>query len=682
MAGARTWNPETPWLYQLQARLQSADGILLDAAKVQFGMRSFRQDEESEPKGKFYLNDREIRLRGANTMGNFERCIMKGDQEGLHDQILLAKLTNLNFLRMTQRPVHREFYDACDRLGMMTQTDLPLFSTIRRTQFSEVARQAGCMERHVRRHCCNILVSFINEPRPAAGSKPHRFLQRDEMESLFDICARTVRFHHPGRVVKYVDGDYDPPSSAGMPDNHVYCGWYLGHGVDLGALHRGDWLPVKPGWHFGCGEFGAEGLDSYEVMESEYPLAWRPKSPDAPWSPEPIAMSQSYKYHWLWYDSASTAAGWINASQEFQAWVIGLMTHAFRRLERLNTFAIHLFIDAWPAGWMKTIMDVHCNPKKAWFVYRDSLQPLIVSLRSDRMQVSAGERVPVELWLCNDLPEATSGLCVEYHLLLDGQPLRSGRHPVEAPACQPVCQGILDIAVPEVTSRGRLELSAVLVDSENRAIHRHQLTLEVFPKQTAKAIRVWCPGSDADSLRFLNRLGCLVVDSPENADSILVSDPSILVTRRAEISAAVSNGTAAILLGMKPGTYEIGGKSIEVREAGMGPRHFVSRATGHPLVEGFGPDDFRFWFHESLGRVAPILHTILDGASGWTTILQSGDGGWTKPWQAQPAAAELRDHLGVWRICQIELRDCIEANPAAAIFAQRLLSNPGNSRRD
>ena len=32
-------------------------------------MREFRQDEDSTPKGKFYLNGREIRLRGANTMG-------------------------------------------------------------------------------------------------------------------------------------------------------------------------------------------------------------------------------------------------------------------------------------------------------------------------------------------------------------------------------------------------------------------------------------------------------------------------------------------------------------------------------------------------------------------------------------------------------------------------------------
>ena len=41
------------------------------------------------------------------------------------------------------------------------------------------------------------------------------------------------------------------------------------------------------------------------------------------------------------------------------------MTEAFRRDDRMNTFAIHLFIDAFPAGWMKTIMDVERHPKPA-----------------------------------------------------------------------------------------------------------------------------------------------------------------------------------------------------------------------------------------------------------------------------------------------------------------------------
>ena len=55
-----------------------------------------------------------------------------------------------------------------------------------------------------------------------------------------------------------------------------------------------------------------------------------------------------------------------------------LMTEAFRRDRRMNSFALHLFIDAFPAGWMKAIVDVDRQPKPAFFAYRDALTPLMV----------------------------------------------------------------------------------------------------------------------------------------------------------------------------------------------------------------------------------------------------------------------------------------------------------------
>ena len=42
---------------------------VLDAAKRQFGLRTFRMEYVAEPKGRMYLNGQGIKLRGANTMG-------------------------------------------------------------------------------------------------------------------------------------------------------------------------------------------------------------------------------------------------------------------------------------------------------------------------------------------------------------------------------------------------------------------------------------------------------------------------------------------------------------------------------------------------------------------------------------------------------------------------------------
>ena len=113
----------------------------------------------------------------------------------------------MNFWRLTQRPVQAEVYDMCDRLGLMTQTDLPLFGVLRRNQFCEAVRQSEEMERLVRSHPCNILVSYINEPYSGVGSKPHRNLLRVELERFFLASDQAVHQANPDRVIKAVDGD-------------------------------------------------------------------------------------------------------------------------------------------------------------------------------------------------------------------------------------------------------------------------------------------------------------------------------------------------------------------------------------------------------------------------------------------------------------------------------------------
>ncbi len=283
----RLWEPATPWLYQLQVKLRDAKGRLLDAAQRQFGMRSFRMDLVGEPKGRMFLNGRGVKLRGANTMGALQRCVMGHDWPQLIDDILLAKITHLNYMRLTQMPVQSEIYDYCDRLGLMLQSDLPLFGVLRRGQFCEALRQVEEMERLVRPHPSNIMVTYINEP---FATDPQRVLSRSEMRpGFFQAADIVVRLANPDRVIKAVDGDYQPPGP-GLPDNHCYCGWYNGHGVDLGLLHKGYWQAAKPGWVYGCGEFGAEGLDPVPLMRQSYPKHWLPQTAEEErvWTPHKI----------------------------------------------------------------------------------------------------------------------------------------------------------------------------------------------------------------------------------------------------------------------------------------------------------------------------------------------------------------------------------------------------------
>ena len=671
----RVWDLDAPWLYQLQVRLLSDAGEVLDVGTRAFGMRSFTMDETGDPKGMFYLNGRPIRLRGANGMGHMQQCVIRCDWDQLRDDILLARLCHMNYFRLTQRPVQSEIYDFCDRLGMLTQTDLPLFGVLRRNQFAEAVRQAEEMERLVRPHPCNILVTYMNEPFPHGQGKLHRHLSRPELESFFLAADQAVRLANPDRVIKAVDGDYDPPGP-GLPDNHCYCGWYNGHGVDLGRLHKGYWQKVKPGWFYGCGEFGAEGLDPAPLMRARYPASWLPQTPaeEAAWTPDRIIGAQTGRFHYMWFDTQHHLTDWVAASQSHQAWVTRLMAEAFRRDARMVSFAIHLFIDAFPSGWMKAIMDVERQPKPAYFAYREALTPLLANLRSDRWAFWAGEGMVFEAWICNDREEAPVDARLHYQLEVDGRVQLAGRAEAQIPLCSSAFQGFLRLPAPTVAARTPATVRLAIMAADGEILHDTALTVEVFPTLPPYDRRVAGVGaSDGTAVRLARALGATIIDwqALRPGDAILVDGAHPEAGER--LAEAAAQGATVLLLGLPAGTHTILGERVAVTPCGMNPRHFVSRATGHPLVADLAPADLRFWYDEDAGYVTPLLATAFT-APDWTPILRTGNGDWAGNWAPALAAAERRHGAGVVRICQVALAGRIASNPAAALLARRLLS--------
>ncbi|MFP4443838.1 MAG: glycosyl hydrolase 2 galactose-binding domain-containing protein [Spirochaetia bacterium] len=672
----RTWSNDEPWLYKVRLSLRNKAGTVLDVQDRSFGMRSFTMDYESIPKGKMYFNGRQIRLRGTNTMGNMQQCVFKKDWDQLRDDILLAKICNMNFFRLTQRPVQPEIYAYCDMLGMMTQTDLPYFGKVRKSRFAEGVKQAEEMERLVRSHPCNIIITYMNEPFPNANGAPQRNMWRAEMEGFFRACSEAVRLQNPDRVIKNIDGDYDPPTE-GLPDNHCYCGWYNGHGLDIGKLHKGYWQKVKPGWMYGCGEFGAEGLDPENVMRKYYPENWLPQSAEEEkdWSPDSIVRAQSGKFSYMWYDRGDSLREWIDNSQGHQAWADRLMTEAFRRDYRMNTFAVHLFIDAFPAGWMKTIMDVDRRPKPAYFAYRECLEPLYVHFRTDRFRFFSEEQISAELWICNDNSGSSEGYTLHYTMEMDGKILESGKTGISLPECSSICAGTVRFKAPGVSSRKNITLKTALTDSSGNTAADSETVISVFPEVhfPAEGVRIF--GTRNGPARRLSAGMGLPVLEEENfpAGTLIIADnPETYNAHRKKIETAVSEGSICLLLDFPPGTYTVGGTAVTVTECGMKPVHFVSRKTGHPAVEEFAPDDFKFTYDEHAGMVTPILSANFKG-DGWREILSSGNGGWRSDWEKTIAVGEHDFGAGKFILCQVKASGRINSEPPVRTLMRNLL---------
>lgn len=647
MKDARIWEPDTPYLYEAQISLFTA-GKLRDARTSAFGMREFVQDTAGEPKGMFYLNGKPIRLRGANTMGFEQQDVLRGDFDALLYDMLMAKACNMNFLRLTQRPVQKAIYELCDTIGLMLQTDLPLFTVMRRTKFAEGVRQAEEMERLVRPHASSILISYINEPMANANNRPHRHLTRAEMDVFFSACDGAVRLLNPDRVIKHIDGDYDPPDST-MPDNHCYCTWYNGHGIDLGKLHRGYWLGVKEGWYYGCGEFGAEGLDPVALMRSRYPAEWLPGNADEEkaWEPGKIKDAQSGNMHFFYYDTQETLEDWAHESRKYQALATKMQTEAFRRDKNMASIAIHLFIDAWPSGWMKTIVDCERNPKPAFFAYRDALTPLMVSLRTDRFSYFSSEKGECELFVCNDTLEKADGHKIICELISEGGALLAKTEiPADFGENSAFMQGKISFDIPDLNERESVTLRAVLMGKAGEVIHYAEEKLAIFPEAEA-------PSSTA-----------AVVSGTE------------FLHEKAKYEAIAESGATVVIEALPEGKHIIAGKEVSVKACGMRALHFVSRKTGHELVRGFEPYDFRYWYDKHEDMITPILRTtfLADGA---LPILTSGNSlrgsAWGQKLYPALACAEIPTGRGKIIINQVDLKNHL-MNPAAKIFADRLYS--------
>lgn len=650
----RLWTPETPYLYGLTARILK-DGAQVTCNFKHFGMRKFVSDETTEPKGKFFFNNKPFVLRGANEMGHLQQCVMNGDFEQLIDDILIAKLCNMNYYRLTQRPVQEEIYDYMDMLGMMNQSDLPLFSFLRRNQAMEAVKQAGEMEHLLRSHPSAVMVTFINEPMcirrtedpnskfsKRYDKKGHRDLFRDELEAFFVAARKMIYIENPDRVIKNVEGDYDPPTGEGMPDFHTYTMWYSNHPIPIGRLAKGVIPPVKEGWMIGCGEYGAEGLDYPELMSKRYPKEWLESDEDGNWYPTKIVRAQTNAMHGDWFKEQTTMEDWATASQKHQALATRLMTDAFRRrADYIGHTAIHLLIDAWPAGWMKTLVDCERTPKPAYFAYKDSLEPVRINPYTARTFVHAGQKIPVELWLLNDTQEPVSGnvtatLCLEgkdiAHFTLDGK----------TQAAYSECIGILEFTVPEVTKESRLTLDVAWLDEKGSVVNTEQVAFVAEPsvEEMAKTagLRTVSDSEDPDTLAVYamdeyameaaKALGLKTVDTASAADRILVSQ---VEGKESEIEEVLQAGKTVLWLqkDLERGTYELCGQTITLKKgknvffaATVGEaekyslhmlyneaedmydfttRNMIECETGEELAYIYGPDS-------GDGRKAPKYH--------------------------------------------------------------------------
>ena len=666
----RLWTPDEPYLYGAICTIRK-DGNIISQKWKQFGMRKFVSDETTEPKGKFFLNNKPIVLRGANEMGHLQQCVMNGDFDQLRDDILIGKLCNMNYYRLTQRAVQEEIYDYMDMLGMMNQSDLPLFSTLRRNQAVEAVRQSAEMEHLLRSHPSAVLMTFINEPVCIRRTedpnskyskryelKGHRHLYRDELEAFFVAARKMIYIENPDRVIKNVEGDYDPPTQDGMPDFHTYTMWYSHHPIPVGKLSRGYIPPVKQGWMIGCGEYGAEGLDPVELMQKRYPESWLAKNEKGEWYPINITRAQTNAMHGDWFEEKTTMEDWVEASQTHQALATSMMTDAFRRrADYIGHTAIHLLIDAWPAGWMKTLVDCERRPKKAYYSYMDSLKPYRVNLRCDRHYLYEQETVPVEAWLLNDTSEPQTGHIVA-SVRMDGNVYDSYELNASIDAAYAECVGKIMMEVPKTDKEALLQLDAVICDKDNNVLNAERLEFYVYPsvKTQHDNQKISVIGERAKNMAKAFGYENIEPAHDENTKALLLSE---LEGNEEKVETCLKNGGTAIVIlpDIEQVQTTIGSLAIETKK---GPKVYYTASR-----EDLKKYHFHWTYNENLDYMDILARKYILGDEGEEllyTYAKSGANGEKAPKQHFPLVKKYQQGSGCLYIVSLVLDGKIGVN--------------------
>ncbi len=108
------WSVDRPSLYTAVTQVY-AGGILSDEYRTQFGIRSLRFD----PATGFFLNGKPLKFKGVCLHHDLGALGAAAFEAGIERRLRLLKKIGTNAIRGSHNPMSPEFYDLCDRLGLM-----------------------------------------------------------------------------------------------------------------------------------------------------------------------------------------------------------------------------------------------------------------------------------------------------------------------------------------------------------------------------------------------------------------------------------------------------------------------------------------------------------------------------------------------------------------------------------
>jgi len=415
-----SWDHGPQNLYKLEAATEPGKGEWGDQRAVVFGIRTITRDANMA----YWLNGKKIFIKASwFSIEDFYRATPTA--ESYERDLRLFRDGNFNLLvnfTVVEKP---EFYDLCDRLGILVVEELPFNqfgpqhiidrdSPRREPSMKQARLQVAEIVTALRNHPSIVEWAPLAEAHEKAGEWSNGVDQKSYDEFMADM--KTI-------ITDLAPGSIFHPSLCDLGEQHF---WTAAAGMIWEREPYQVLFDAKTGF---VSEYGGISLSSYENLGKYLTPAqqWGVKSTLPKWFSLPIDTT-AYAYltsfdspglysmfyrteHWIDRDPR-TLPELVSDTQLYQGLILNYAAQAFRRkkYEPVNGIRSWNFLELGP-GFRFGIVDYDRVPKTAYWLMKRSQAPVALSFAyKDALESQlAGAKWSAPVWLINDTDKEIKG---------------------------------------------------------------------------------------------------------------------------------------------------------------------------------------------------------------------------------------------------------------------------------
>ncbi len=599
-----SWDKGAQNLYSLEAEIAAGNGEWGERRSVVFGIRTITRDADMA----YRLNGRKMFVKASwFPIADFYRSTPTA--ESYERDLRLFRDGNFNLLvnfTVVEKP---DFYDLCDRLGILVVVELPFPQYGPQSVMDQgnpmrepFLKQAGLQVREIvtalRNHPSVVEWAPLAEAHEKAGGWSNGVDQQGydtfmaEMKAIVSELAPGSIFH---------------PSLCDLGEQHF---WYAAAGMTGQAGDYQEFFDAKTGF---VSEYGGISMSSYENLGKYLAPAqqWDEKASGPRWFNLPIdteayAYLTSYEtsglYSMLYRTehfvdrNPKSLAELVSDTQLYQGFVLRYAAEAFRRgkYDPINGIRSWDFVELNP-GFRFGIVDYDRVPKTAYWYMKRAQAPVALSFAyKDALESeTAGSGWSAPVWVINDLDREIRGTVHAELLSLSGEKVAGDDFPVTIGADGKGVAGEFALTLPRTP--GVYVLRATMDGGAEQAAEEMSF-IKVVPAAFTGEHRVLLIAQQ----KFAGPIGTMLRGMGLNVD---VYDENSLAAMGRELAdgAAVRAKYDAIWLGSFEALAKVlpGATAQALDEA-------VKAGTGFIHTGGEGS------FHGGLGRAALVEATALN----------------------------------------------------------------------